>query len=429
MDELTPAELDLLVRIDTRQELRPFFFREAKGLKWFDALDEKGYFDPAGNVAPVLNKEEDYVTVPFWLVTEYLVATSPELLAEENFTYAERVLGVIRAVTQAAIEQDFSNYRTWWQFSKIIQNIPVGLITLDDFTYIDFWLDDKYNRGWVAKELGENWLGSLLKQQNDEAEPISLRLLQLLYKVSISAKEIGDSKRQEAAFRFSSQRAEEITKTTADKSGQVLGQHAVKIFKDELQRVLKGLGKDEYSSLWRPAIEEHTQNRSAADVEGVLVVALRESLGAYVREASVEAIPVVAELLESPFHIFKRIAIFLIGQNYQQLVGLVEKVVADDYFMTDLRHEMWHLLDDCYPLFSTSAKQRVQEIIAQMVKKDEDDNLSPQSTAYRQAVWLAAIKNHGELLDKQYRECVARAGAEPDHPDFASYWFSGFGRA
>ena len=147
MDKLNPAELDLLKRVDAKEELRPFFFRKAKGLRWFNALDERGYFDPAGNSAPVPAKEEGYVSVPFWSVTDYLVATSPELRAEENRAYAERVLGIIRVVTNAAREQEFGNYRTWWQFSKIIQNIPVDLITPEDLGYVDYWLSDRYERG------------------------------------------------------------------------------------------------------------------------------------------------------------------------------------------------------------------------------------------------------------------------------------------
>lgn len=425
MDELTPAELDLLARIDAREELRPFFLRKAKGLKWFDALDDRGYFAPTANLAPVPAKEEGYVTVPFWPITDYLVATSPELLADENRVYAKRVLGVIRAVTQAAVEQEFGNYRTWWQFSKIIQNIPIDLITPDDLGYVDYWLEDRYERGLVACSLGEKWLVAMLEQPSDEAKAIALALLKLLYKASFFTKKLGDSERQEGRFRFDRWHAEKITEAVAGRSGQVLGNQAVQVFKDELERVVEAMDNDGWSSLWRAAIEDHAQNHAADDVEDVLVVGLRESLDAHVHEAPADAVAVVAELMESPRQIFKRVAIFTIGQNFQQLSSLIEGMITEDHFAVSFQHEMWHLLHDCYPFFPALAKQRVQEIIAQMAVEDDEGNPNPKATAYRQATWLAAIRNHDEALHTRYRECVALAGAEPDHPDFSSYWSSG----
>ena len=219
MNELSPAELDLLARIDAKEELRPFFFRKAKGLKWFNALDERNYFDPAANPAPIPAKEEGYVSVPFWTVTDYLVATSPELIAEGNSEFAQRVLGIIRAVTQRAKEQEFGNYRTWWQFSKIVQNIPLELITSDDLDCVDYWLEDKYERGLVAGELGEKWLVALLEKASDEAKSTALELLRILYKASIHTKTLGGSERHEAAFRFDKWHAEKITRRSRQQVG------------------------------------------------------------------------------------------------------------------------------------------------------------------------------------------------------------------
>ena len=90
MIDLTADERDLLERIGDKKELRPFFFRKAKGLKWFDALAVvRGYFNPEQNPEPVLLKEEGYVNVPFWPTTEYLVTTSLELRSEGTEIYAK----------------------------------------------------------------------------------------------------------------------------------------------------------------------------------------------------------------------------------------------------------------------------------------------------------------------------------------------------
>ena len=423
--ELGPAELDLLARIATKEELRPFFFRKKKGLMWFDALDERKYFDPAGNLAPVPAQEEGYVSVPHWPVTNYLVATSPELLVEENRRYAERVLKIIRMVTNAAREREFGNYRTWWQFSKIIQNIPVGLITSEDMGNVDYWLDAPYGDSLVASELGGEWLVALLGQASDEAKTVALELLKVLYKAAFPAETQSGSEPQKAALRFDKQHAEKITKAVAGKSGQVLGQPAVQVFESELQRVLEAVGNGEGLSLWRAAIEDHEQNRSVDGVEDILVVGLRDSLGAWVQEAPEDAATFVADLLDSPLQIFKRVGIYTIGQNYQSLIELIDSVIIEEHFESGFRHEMWHVLHDRYPLFPEPTKQRVQDIIEQIATQDAEGNPNPKAVAYKQAIWLSAIKNHTNSLQERYRECSDVAGAEPDHPAFPIYSYGG----
>ena len=428
MDNLSPDELDLLVRIDAKEELRPFFFRKLKGLKWFNALDERGYFDPAGSLAPVATGEEGDVYIPHWPITHYLVATSPELRIAENRAFAERVLEIIRVVTDRAREENFSNYQTWWQFSKIIQNIPVELITTSDLTCVDYWLDDPYNSDMIAEELGERWLVKLLEQASNATKNLALRLLKLLYKASFPVQAFGDNERQEAVFRFDKWRAEEITKAVAGRSGEVIGAPAVHVFLHELERVLKALGKCGRSCLWRAAVEEHSQNPATWYVEGFLVSGLRDSLGAWVKEAPEASGDFVAELLQSALKICRRIAIYTINQRYQELSILIDSVVIKDNFADDIRHEMWHLLHDHYPLFPKPIKERVRKTIGQLTRQNEEGDLNEKATAYMQAIWLSAIKHHEETLQNQYQACIELTGFEPDHPDFPAYQYGGWGR-
>lgn len=421
MDNLSPAERDLLARIDAKEELRPFFFRKVKGLKWFNALDERNYFEPAGNPAPVSTGEEKRVYIPHWPVTHYLVATSPELLIEKNRIFAERVLEIIRAVTDRAREKSFSNYQTWWQFSKIIQNIPVELITAEDLERVDYWLDDPYHSDMIAKELGEIWLVKLLEKASNETKDLALRLLKRLYKASFSTEALGDTEYQEAVFRFDKWRAQEITKAVAGRSGKVIGAPAVHVFLHELERVLKALGKRDWSCLWRAAVEEHSQNLVAYYVEGFLVSGLRDSLGAWVKEAPEESRYFVTELLQNSLQICRRIAIYTINQNYEELSALIESVVIKDNFEDDIRHEMWHLLHDRYPSFPEPIKKQVRKTIGQLTRQIEEGALNKKAAAYTQAIWLSAIKRHEETLQNQYQACIELTGSEPDHPDFPVY--------
>ena len=71
---LSPDEIDILERVVSKKELQPIFFRKVKGLKWFDELAKRGFFNPDQNPVPLPAKQEGYVNIPTWPVTEYLVA-------------------------------------------------------------------------------------------------------------------------------------------------------------------------------------------------------------------------------------------------------------------------------------------------------------------------------------------------------------------
>ena len=422
MNELSAAELDLLTRIDAKEELRPFFFKKAKGLKWFDELDTRNYFNPTDNPAPVPAEKKGYVSVPSWPAIDYLVATSPELLIEENRAFAERVLEIIRAVTDEAIKRQFGNYRTWWQFSKIIQNVPLDLILDKDFVYIDYWLNDKYGSDLTAGELGEKWLVALLEKSSEAAKSVALSLLKILYKASFHTEDPGDGGRQKAFFRFDTGQAQRITKAVADRSGRVIGRQAVSVFQDELERVLKTLGNDSHSYLWRAAVEDHSQNQSADDVEDFLIVGLRDSLGAWVKETPEASSTLVEKLLQSPLLTFRRIAIHTINQNYGELNALVNYAIAEDNFKNGVRHEMWRLFRDRYPLFLEAVKERIRRTIKQLTRQDEEGAPNARASANTQAIWLAAIKDHEEALHNHYQACIKQAGSTPAHPEFLVSW-------
>ena len=117
MTELSFNEKDLLQRIDEKKDLRPLFFRKARGLKWFNALYERGYFNPEKNPKPIKVTEEGYFRIPDWPVLNYLVKTAPELSNIENIEYRKKYIDLLVGATNHAKINKYSNYRTWRRFS------------------------------------------------------------------------------------------------------------------------------------------------------------------------------------------------------------------------------------------------------------------------------------------------------------------------
>ncbi len=423
---LTPKQRSAVERVRRNPDLQPFLFRKAKGVHWFPAFKEAGFLQPTEIPQPVHAKEEGYVNIPPWPITDYLAATSPELLEPDNEKYAVEFLQFIRDTTAHARERKYGNYRVWWQFSKIIRNIPPLLIQLDDVRSVDYWLDDPYEHGLVAEQIGSAWLDGLLDRDDAHSNHLALALLDTLYRLLFSERKYGASSRKDTQLRFDSWHAKKITKKVAGKAGQVLGLAAVHVFQDRLETVLVKLDNDNWSSIWRSAIEDHEQNHGADDAEDIIVQGYRDSLLAYVEAAPETSSEYVGRLLESPFEIIRRIAVFVIDQRYHHLSSLVDRLIEHRYFTSNFRHELWHLLRNHYNQFSADQKKRVWHAISALVEEDENGQLSEGVTAYRRAIWLSAIKDYGEDIDQFYRRCVDLAGNEPEHPDFSSYTTSGW---
>ncbi|HKU52884.1 MAG TPA: hypothetical protein VJQ25_10485, partial [Nitrospira sp.] len=271
MDRLSAAELDLLGRVVEKPDLQPFFFRKVAGLKWFDDLQKHGFFNPDKNPPPNPDKEQGYVNVPFWPASEYLVSIAEELSEKKNAGYAEKALEIVRRVTAYAKEHHFSNYRTWWQFGKVIRHIPSSLVSIRDIDLVDFWLDDPYDRSLVGTEVGAKWLVTLLDEDDKHSGQLALRLVDVLFKTTPPPKTSSARSSRRGLFRFDEWHAEKISERVAAKAGVRLGFAAAKIFQGHLELVLQNTDNDKWSSVWRRAIEDHDQDKHNSDAESILV--------------------------------------------------------------------------------------------------------------------------------------------------------------
>jgi len=423
---LTPKQRSAIARAVQNPDLRPILFRKAVGVQWLTAFEEAGFLVPTEIPPPVPAREEGYVSIPVWPITDYLVSTSEQLSDPRYENYAKRILEFIRAATLYAKEEEFGNYRAWWQFSKVIRNIPSHLIDTADIALFSYWLDDKYERGLVAENLGEHWLVNLLDRRDEHCNALAMTLFPALYEVKFVDKGYGDTNRQEAVLRFDSWHGRKITQKVAQVGGKALGRRAVQIFRGALELVIETLDRDRWSSLWRAAIEDHEQNHGADDAEDIFVEGMRDALLAHIDEEPAAAKNFVAELLEGRFETVMRIAIYTIDKRYQQLGDLTDRLIEERYFTSNFRHEMWHLLHNHYPQFSEKVAARARATIGGLVSIGENNQPNEGATAYQRAIWLAAIHQHGDEEEKLYQECIKVIGGEPEHPDFSSYMTTGW---
>lgn len=421
MNDLSINEKDLLQRIDEKSDLRPLFFRKVKGLKWFNSLYERDYFNPEKNPKPIKAEDEDYIRIPDWPVLNYLVKTAPELSNKENKEYIKKYIDLLVGTTNHAKNNKYSNYRTWWRFSEIISYIPPEAISLEEIEVVDYWLDDKYDRDLVAQEIGEKWLPKLLELSDDHSLKIATKLLTLLYKVIFVERKFNEKIMREAKLRFDNYVAKEINKKIACLSGEKIGREAVSVFDEYLKYILVELNNDSWSSIWQPAIEDHEQNIHGDNAENLLIYAYRDSLNGYLKIKPEEASKYIAGMLKEKYQTIHRLAIYAINRNFYFCYNFIDELIKKEYLGGNYRHEMWHLLNYNYQNFNKSQKQKVLELILNIAETDDEGKINEGATAYSRARWLSAIKNHGNKEQKLYKENIEIAKAAPDHPDFSSY--------
>jgi len=421
MGSLSPKERDLLFRFDQKESFRVPFLQRVRGLKWFNHLNERGCFDPCTVPPPQSASEEGYVRIVTWPITDYLLKTSPELAEEANREYAEEFLQILVSATEYAKEKDFTNHHTWWRFAKIMGEIPIEVISLENLWIVDYWLDDKFQTSLVADELGEVWLPNLLTQRTSHALALCGTVMGHLYKVKFREAKFSVTSSKDAFLRVEPYHINGITDRIARLTGSVMGTEAVDIFHDALKFILTTLEKDAWSSIWHPAIEDHDQNQYHDHAENTIVTAYRECLEGFLETHPAQGFKRVSEMLSDEHQTIKRIAIHTITENYLVCWNLSDRLISEEFLQENYRHEMWRYLNRHYVRFSANQKSRLFELISEIARNNDQGEFLEAATAYAQANWLAAIREHSDEEMQLYQERVAKARTEPDHPDFSSF--------
>lgn len=421
MSSLTTRQQEAIDLVQEKAYMQPIFFRKLKGVKWFDELYKRGFFNPSNNHRP--NEAQS------WPILEYLENTAIELQQPENASYAEKVMQVIRDITKYPEESDIQNDYTWWKFSKIICFIPICTLKAEDQELFDVWLSDKSGSLSVGPVLGNKLLPRLLNADTDHSRKLALKLIRTMTVITWDKKNASIDE-LEPKLPVDAHFLGEIFSLHSKLIGEKLEDEGVDVFKERLTEILQKTNKDEYSSVWRPAIEDHKQNIRSNDYLNILVSIFRDSLLGYIDRRVNKASKYVSELLDSNVCLFERVAIFVIGKYLDMLKPLSEKIIDKKYFKSHYRHEIYHFLKENFQ----SLNDQQANIISNIKVATENDfvedalpEIQKKQKAYSISRWLTAISGQGnEEVDLLYSENISITGEVPDHPDFSFYMVSGF---
>ena len=420
MTELSSEERDLLRRIDARAESRPIFFQQLRGLKWFNALKERGFFDDHNNPRPKETTDDGHVLIPYWHVLDYLDRTSSELHESKNADYAISFREILVSVTQFAKNEKFSNYRTWWKFAEIISDIPIEYVKTVDLDTFDYWLDDPIDTSLVGEAIGTKWLPSLLDRSDDHAQELAIKLVSMLFRATPVFDSNSTFGSKAIKVRMQDFQCREIIEHIAQPLGNTLGSKVLPFFECQIDSALGFLDSDETSVIWRPAIEDDDQNLTLDNQIHTLIDVYRDTLSAFVENKPIESIEYLSSMLESQFYTIRRVAIHVIDKWFQSCKPLFDRLLDPTFWTTHhYKHELWTLINHHYRALDESQKNSVWDSIHSI-----DSNTSEseeQARAYRQAGWFAAIRKYGDREEQEYQKLVNLADSEPDHPSYEAY--------
>ena len=388
---------------------------------YFDALNEAGFFDSKHNSGPISAGKEGLVRIPFWTVLNYLELVAKRAGDRNDEMLAKKVLGVIRDVTNARDSQGkpIDNYHTYYKFADTVGVLPLGIITEADIDLAPIWLDSRYDRGLVATSLGKGLLRRLLASTNAESIEKACALMKHLMAFQWLPEE--DKRGRELVTLVDEYWLKEIVDKYAKEIGAKAGKRAVKIFEEGLRAIFSDTRRSYGSTLWRPAIEDNSQNLEFRSPENRFVEGMRESLAGWIEVESEGAVKYLASAFKYEVEIIRRIAFHIVTENFELLREAFEAVIDVSIFTSGHRHELYRLLKERFVALSPSGKAKVISALRELPKpksgEDPDRRLK-----YTQREWLTAIKDQPEAA-QWFAELSSdpSLGSATDHPDFLSY--------
>jgi hypothetical protein len=415
MTNITAEEKNILDYLAKGSEYQALIFKELTDSTYFLLIKNHGYFSPNNNPVPFESeKNKGFFTIPFWPALTYLEKASRECVNAQKPDIAIALMEVVRDVSRPKGDRKnrVDNYHTWQYFVKIMANLPLDIIKLEDIELISDWLESKFDASMVVWEISKTLLPKLLQAEGED-----------LKKVSHLIKIILDSVKVDQRHDMIDYNLQELFKFNADLLGQKCGSEVIGILKNKIEAIIKEKDND-YCYMWRPAIEEHEQNVGVNEYRHILIAGMRDVLLA--NATSTDATELIHSCLKSDKFIIRRIAIYILDKLFDKYKSLADKIAIDEgaqLFLESNYHHEWYLfIRHHFIHLSNAIPSELTTIVANLTRDWRDDVDKAEFDAMIRRRWLYAIKSSGysipiELNDKYFKGIDYK----PEHPEFLSY--------
>lgn len=418
--------INLMLQNDEQMRLGfELILKKEDFVQFFDRLLAEGLFAAERNPGPVPAKELGHVHIPYWPALDYLEACAKQAGEQNNLDLGRKIMAVIREVS-VFIEPDGKareNYHTGRKFADILGLLPNKVTTHADMDLVQRWLSDRFDRGLVCNALDEGVMRRFLCSEHPEDWKKALRI-----SFHCTALKLADDK-DELHTVVDDYWLKKFIEHHAEILGQKVGAEAAEMFQARLHEVFGKRTRFRFSYLFRPAVEEHSQNMEWYAAENCMVVGLRDLLLGWV-DTDADAVSVyIKNLLAGELEIARRICLHVIDRRWQQLSDLFGHVLSPGLFELGHLHELYWLLSNHFTEMTGTQQTEVVAAIRDlpMSKNIEDYDRHRRSC---QREWLSSIIGKGCQEADQWFDALGsgeNAVGISKHPDFLSYSESSFG--
>ena len=396
---------------------RNYFFEHLQDSAWLDLLIRAGKFRIVPE--PIQDANRGTTAYPLWPESRYLA----RMAAHEPITVLEVILQ-LPTTENIRIHEDIIDAALAMPTNLAVKLVSKAII----------WLESP-SQLLLPKKLGK--LVSHLAQggQEDEALHLTRSLL------AISPDPIMPS---ELKAHFDDWYYEQILKKQIPDLVATAEEGTLGLLSDLLSDAIhfsrqqkEDEGPEDYSYIWRPAIEDHNQNHPYG-LKDMLVSAVRDAAEAMIETKG----KVILEIIErKPFKIFQRIG-FHLRRKWPNLDPEGTASLASNPNVFDdihLHHEFYHLLNEQFNNLPLKAQQSYLSMVEKGVDAEKWLDFRERESGHRpsqqegerylrrwQYTKLWPIQAFLKLEWQQRFDELKEEFGELDHPDFHAYASTGW---
>ena len=422
----TSEQVSRAVALLRRVEQYRYFFDRLENPLWLRPLLAKGFFTNPPD--PVRDESKRTISFPPWPESRYLArmaATAPDVVLEIALGIPE--------TGNTRVHEDL--------VEAALAMAPHLSVRLAERAA--GWLDSPYH-SLLPEKVGQLVVHLSKGGQIESALRLTRALLVVLPDPQAAEESDEDRYRfpPEPRGRFDVWNYRQILKRDLPRLVKAAGRPALDLLCDLLETAihLSRLGADaappeDYSYVWRPAVEEHSQNLSLR-LKDALFAAVRDAAEQLARESPGVVPTLVAQLEARPWYAFHRVALHLLRLFPEAAPSLVAERLTDraTFDNLTLHHEYVHLLRAGFSRLTPNEQGTILTWIEASPEREQFrtgfqqlQGVEPSDADYvryaeawrRDKMALLGDALPAELRDL-YEELVAKHGTA-DHADFVSY--------
>src|SRR5438876_1906902 len=247
-------------------------------LRFFEPLRDAGLFAPERNPGPEPAPEQGYVRIPYWSALDYLVEIAKQAGTTNDLALANQVMEIVRTVSQwrEADGQPRRNYQTARRFTEILGHLPTSAVTKADLDLLATWLSDRFERMLVAVAIDETLLPHLLASTSAEDWNKAVTVLQ--HATATTWAEEPGTKDRTARTIIDDYWLQQLLLHHVQTLASKRPEGVVQVLEGRVRDVYATDLHKGYSSVYRPAIENHDQNHRFRSAENRTVEAFRDAV-------------------------------------------------------------------------------------------------------------------------------------------------------